>query len=132
MPVFKIKVIKDCLLDQNQLKKDMNVELFCPYTSPINNHGIYIYKAFMRKYNLELKGYVWNTSEFLEIAELETSTLENLIKEIELIKIEQADLAIAQRYEELTMVRDMEKNVLQKIETQKNIIEKTNKKIEEE
>lgn len=119
MSVFKITVIKDYQLEQNQLKKGMDVELFCNYPSPTIYHGLYINQAIMKKYGFDLKGHEWNTSEYLEIIELDNSKLENLIKEIELIEIEKADLVFAQRFEDVAMVRDLEKKILEQIETLK-------------
>jgi hypothetical protein len=119
MSVFKIRVIKNYQLEQNKLEEGMNVELVCSYPSPTIYHGLYINQAFMKKYGFDLKGTGWNTTEFLEIEELDTSQTENLIKELELIKIEKANLVFAQRFEEVAQLRDREKNILEKLETLK-------------
>jgi hypothetical protein len=119
MSVFKIKVIKNYQLELNKLEVGMNVELVCSHPSPTIYHGLYINQAFMKKYGFDLKGHEWNTSEYLEIVELDNSKLENLTKEIELITIEKSDLVIAQRFEDVAMVRDLEKKILEQIETLK-------------
>jgi hypothetical protein len=119
MSVFKIKVIKNYQLEQNKLEAGMNVELFCFFYSPTIYHGLYINQAFMKKYSFDLKGIGWNTTEFLEIEELDSSTIENLTKELELIKIGKIDLVYAQRFEDVAQLRDREKKVLEKLETLK-------------
>jgi hypothetical protein len=119
MSIFKIRVIKDYQLEQNKLKVGMNVELVCFLPSPTIYHGLYINQAFMKKYGFDLKGIGWNTTEFLEIDELDNSIIENLTKEIELIKIEKSDLVFAQKFEEVAQLRDREKYLLEKLETLK-------------
>jgi len=84
MSVFKIKVIKDYKLEQNILETGMNVKSFSSYPSPTIYHGLYINQAFMKKYGFDLKGQGWNTTEFIEIEEHNNSTIENLIKTLEL------------------------------------------------
>lgn len=116
MSVFKIKVIKDYQLEQNKLEAGMNVELLCLFPSPTIYHGLYIKQAFMKKYGFDLKGGEWNSLEYLEIEELDNSTIENLSKEIELIKIEKSDLVFAQRFEDAARLRDREKYILEKLE----------------
>ena len=116
MSVFKIKVIKDYKLEQNILERGMNVEFFCPYPSPTIYHGLYINQAFMKKYGFDLKGHGWNTTEFLEIVELDKSTLENLTATLELIKEEKTKVVISQRFEQAAALRDAEKEILEKIE----------------
>jgi hypothetical protein len=117
MSVFKIKVIKNYQLEQNKLEVGMNVELVCFLPSPTIYHGLYINQAFMKKYGFDLKGIGWNTTEFMEIEELDNTKLENLTKEIELIKVEKSDLVFAQRFEDVAQLRDREKQLLEKLET---------------
>ncbi len=119
MSVFKVTVIKDYQQEQNKLEKGMNVELYCFYPSPTIYHGLYINQAFMKKYGFDLKGIGWNTSEFLEIDELDHSTLDNLTRELKLIKIEKSNSVFAQRFEDVAQLRNAELKILEKIETLK-------------
>ena len=115
MALFHVMAIKDFHTESIQVEAGMHVHLFCLYPDPRFCDGLYIKKAFKRTYGIELSGSDWINHEYLEIRELDSSKSEHIDLELELLKAEKEDGLHAEFYEELALIRNREKVMLEKL-----------------
>ena len=127
MAIFKIKVKNDYELEQNKLKRGMEVDVFTTLPTVTVYGGIEIKKSIEAKYSIQVYGTGWNTETTLEIEKLDENNLINLELEHQFLKIEKTRFVKAQFFEEVSNIRDYEKRLINKID-----IIKTNNKMKQE
>lgn len=116
MALFHVMVLNDFNAESSKLEEGMKVQLFCLYPDARIFDGLYIKKAFKRTYGIELSGRDWINNEWLEIRELDSTKSDNLQLELELLTAEKEDVLRAEHFEELALIRNREKVLLEKLQ----------------